>query len=97
MNYLGPELAGFFLLFKPVREDDDLVAFFAEPGGGSAQGDLAFFADDRVSFKAVAVVEVEHVDLFAGRQAGGLEQLFVNGDTAFVIEKGVGHGRHVDL
>ena len=97
MYYFGPEFLRLFLLLKAVGKDDDPVAFFAEPGGGAAQGDLPFFADNRVGFEAIAVVKIKHVDLFAGSQPGGLQQGGVNGDTAFIIKQGGGDGRHVYL
>ena len=80
-------------------EDDDAVADVGEAGGGAVDADDAGAggAGDDVGFKAVAVFAVGDEDLFVGEQAGGAEEVGIDGDGAVVVQVGLRDNRVVNL
>ena len=57
----------------------------------------AAFAFDGVGDEAFAVVDVPDVDLFVLTNVGGVQQVFVDGAGAFVMELALGGGDAVDF
>ena len=70
------------------------VTRIAMPTNGNAGAALAA---DRVGHEALAVVDVPDVDLLVLGHAGGVEQVFVDGAGAFVVQFAVGDRDTVDL
>ena len=97
VDYFWPNVLGFFFLDQAVGENDDPFAPPTEPGSRTAQGDLPWFTKNGVGLKAVAVMEIQDMDLFSDDQAGGLEEGGIDGDAPLVIEQRIGDRRHMDL
>lgn len=57
----------------------------------------ARFAADRVSRQAIAVVDVENVNLFPFDNVGRFHELWIDRHAAFVVQAGVGHGGSMNL
>ena len=79
--------------------NDDAVADGGEAGGGAVDADDAGAggAGEDVSFEAVAVFAIGDEDLLVGEQAGGAEEVGIDGDGAVVVEVGLGDDGLVDL
>ena len=82
-----------------VAHDDDLVADVYEVGGGTVQADdtAAGLAGDGVGLEAVAVVDVRDLDLLVLADAGGVQEVLVDGDGTDVVELGLGDRGAVNL
>ena len=80
-------------------EDDDAVADVGEAGGGAVDADDAGAGGtgDDVGFEAVAIFAIGDKDLFVGKQAGGTEEVGIDGDGAVVVQVGLGDDGLVDL
>ena len=73
----GLKLAGFVVVDRAVGENDDHVAVGRQPGGGAVEHHRARAGGglDHVGDQPLGVREIQHVDLFAGQQIGGLDQV----------------------
>ena len=82
-----------------VGDEDDDVAGVHEVRGGAVDADLARarLAGDHVGRQAGAVGHVDHVDLLAGEQVGGVEQVGVDRDRPDVVQVRLRDGGAVDL
>ena len=52
---------------------------------------------DNIGFQARAVVDIEDLNLFAGKNAGGTDDVLINGDAALIIKFSRGHPGIGDL
>jgi len=107
MDHRGTMVEQFRLAHLGVGDNDDEVTLEAESCGSAVKADItvAFRSFDGVGGEARAIVHVEHVNLLVGDDIRGRHQLFINGDTAFVIDIGFSdagpvnfafhHGSHV--
>src|SRR5690606_22896780 len=91
--------AGVGVAEHPVGDDDDEVAGVDVVGGGAVDLHLAAaaLAGDDVGGEPRAVGDVDDVDLLAGQQVRGVEEVGVHGEGADVVQVGGGHGGTVDL
>ena len=66
---------------------------------GSVDGNhaAAAFALDGVGHKTLAVVDVPDMDLFVFSNIGGVQQVFINGAGAFVVQLALGGLDAVDF
>src|SRR5690242_11540180 len=84
---------GFLRSELRVGDDDDVVAGVHQPGRRPVDADRAraALAGDGVRLEPVAVVDVDHLDPLEGHDAGGVQELGVDGDRAFVVQLGLRH------
>jgi hypothetical protein len=90
-RFLGRDLA--------IGDDDDCVALLHQPGRGAVDGNIARAPRglDGIGGEAPAGVDIEHVHLLMRQDAGGVEQVAVDGDRALVVHIGARHRRPVEL
>ena len=90
---------GFRLGEHHVGHDNHHVARLHQPCGGAVQADgaAAALAGDGVGFQPRAVVVVDDLDFFINENAGGVQQIQIDGNAADVVEIGFGNGDAVDL
>src|SRR5215471_20232855 len=98
-HHSGLEGSGLRLLHPGIGDDDDKIALLGETGGGAVDADDAGAWGRRngISRKALAVVDVENIDLLMGQNAGALHQGGVDRDRTFIIEVALGHHRAMDF
>jgi len=97
MNNFGGIFGRFLFINVAIGDNYYFIPFFTHSGGRAAQGDFPFFPRDRVSFKAVAVIKIQNMDLFTGENSGRFQKRRIDRNAAFVMEEGVGDGGHMDL
>ena len=87
------------LVHHRERRDDHQVAHGGAARGRAVERDDAAAARgaQRVGDQALAVVHVPDVHLFVLAQVGGVQQVFVDGARALVVELAVGDAGAVDL
>ena len=88
------EIECFFPLHPGESHDDDFVTGLEETRCGAVETDAAGTALtlNDVGFNASPVHVVHHVHLFAWQQVGSIHKVLVNGDTAHVVQVGLGDG-----
>src|SRR5690606_27144612 len=91
--------AGVGVAEHAVGDEDDEVAGVDEVGGRAVDLDVAApaLAGDDVGGEPGAVGDVDDVDLLAGQEVCGVEQVRVHGDGADVVQVGRRHGSALDL
>lgn len=89
----------FFFCVVCIAADDDHVAFFDQSRGSSIQADDSGtgFSGDSVCGQAIAVGDVVDLNAFKFDDIGGLHQVGVDGDAAFVVEVSFRHRSSVNL
>lgn len=98
-DYRRSECAGFFGRHHGVGHDNHYIANLNLAGGGPVEANDAGIArtGNSVCVEALAVVVVDNEDAFAGKDAGCVHQILIDGDTADVVEAGLGHMYPVNL
>ena len=93
---MRPGLGG---LHARVGDHDHLVARLHQPRGRAVDPDdpAAPRRLDDIGGEARARGDVEHVHLLVRQEGGGVQEVAVDGDGAFVLEVGLGHGRPMQL
>lgn len=93
------ERLGLLEVHQGVGHDDDDVVRLHLAGSGAVQADAAraAFALDDVGLEALAVVVVHDGHLLAGNHVGSVQQVFVDGDAAHVVEVGLGDAGAMDF
>jgi hypothetical protein len=82
-----------------IGDDDNAVAHLGETRGSAVDAKLAGTARcrDGVGREPLAIIDVEHIDLLIGQDAGGFQQVQVDRDRAFIVKVGLGHRGAVEL
>jgi len=80
-------------------DDDELVASLCEASGCAVDADdaCAGGAGDDVGFEAVAIVAIGDENGFIGEQAGGAEEVGIDGDRAVVVHVGLSDSGAMDF
>ncbi|KAG1466432.1 hypothetical protein G6F57_013260 [Rhizopus arrhizus] len=97
--WLRLEAVGFLLGHAGERGDDDDVTDLHVARGATVERDnaAAGFGADGIGREARTVGHVPDVHLLELADAGGSQQVVVDGDRAFVVQLGMGDGGAVDL
>ena len=96
---LGLELAALFGGDDGIGHDDDDVAHLdlACRSTVQADGTAAALAGDGIGVQSLTVVNVYDLDALALDDAGGIQEVLVDGDAANVVEVSIGHRHTVNL
>ena len=88
----GSEGLGLLEIHRGIGDDDDGIAHLDPAGSSSVETDAATaaLAADDIGLEAFAVVVVEHLDLLAGNEIGGIHEVLVDGDAAHIVKIGLG-------
>ncbi len=89
---------GFWNAYANAPEDNN-IAYLYPSRGCTIQTNhtAASFTFDSVSFEAFTIIVVDNLNLFTFEDIGRFEQLFVNSDTADVVQIGLSHPDAVDF
>ena len=93
-HQLRCEACDFFFFHLDKGGNDDQVTHRGTPRRRTIDRNdaAAAFGADRTGDEALAVIAVPDMDLLVFAEAGGIQQVFVNGGGSLVIELAVGHG-----
>ena len=98
-NYPRAVISQFFVAVLRIRDDDHQVTWVDEPRGRTIDSNDArpAFAGDRIRGQAIAVVDVNDVDLLALENVRGLHQSRVDGAGADIMQVRLRDGGSVNL
>ena len=87
------------LVHAGIGDDDHQIVFLGQARGGAVDADHARTRGrgDGIGRKAVAIVDVQHIDLLMGQDAGAFQEREVHADGAFIVKVALGHRRAVNL
>ena len=99
MDQVGNVFGSFFFRVVGVAADDDEVAFFDQFGSGAVQADDSgtSFSRDGVRGQTIAVGDVVDFHSLKFNDVGGLHQVGVDRDAAFVVQVGFSHRGSVNF
>ena len=88
-----------FKVHEGIRHDDNRVAHQYLTSSCSVKAYLATatFALNDVGFKPLTIIVVYNLHLFARNHVGRIQQIFVYGDAAHIIDVGLGNRHTVQL
>jgi len=87
------ERLGLLKVHHRKRHDDDDIAHLHFARGGTVQADAptSTLALDHISVETLPVVVVDNLNFLAGNKIRRVHQVLINGDTANIIQVGLGH------
>lgn len=82
------ECLGLFDGHQSIGDDDDHIANSHSAGGGTVEADhtRTSFAFDDIGFESFTIVVVDNLDTLSFHQIGRIDEVFIYGNTAHVIE-----------
>lgn len=99
LKHDGTMRPGFRFRHLGVGNDDDEIVDLGEPRRRAIDPDDARPGGclDRIGREARAGVDVQHVHLLVGQNAGRLQEVLVDGNRPFVMKVALGHRGAMDL
>ncbi len=81
----------FFKIQPGVTNNDEDIPYLYPAGGGTVEANhaRASFTFDDVGFEAFTIVVVDDLHAFALNEVGCVQQVFINGDAADVVQVGL--------
>lgn len=98
-HHFGDQSAGLFFIHLGVGNNDDHVPDGGAAGGSTVQTDDAAppFAGNGIGFQAGTVVVIADLHSFARKNAGGIHEVFVDGNASHVFQICFGYSGAVDF
>ena len=99
LKHDGTMRPGFGFRHLGVGNDDDKIVDLGEPRRRAIDPDDARPGGrlDRIGREARAGVDVQHIHLLIGQNAGRLQEILVDGNRPFVMKVALGHRGAMDL